>query len=121
MYMADETKGANHFRTSVETGINIIENLRGHTSGLAIPHFVIDAPGGGGKIPILPEYVVHQDEDKIILRNFKNKVYVYKNYKDKNNPGTKKNGKTAGKNGKTKVKEIDVSKIELPILEEVES
>ena len=45
MYMADETKGANHFRTSIETGIEIIENLRGHTSGLAIPHFVIDAPG----------------------------------------------------------------------------
>ena len=124
MYMADETKGANHFRTSIETGINIIENLRGHTSGLAIPHFVIDAPGGGGKIPILPEYVLHHDEDKIILRNFKNKVYVYKNYKDKLNPEPgKKNGTNgkSGKNGKSKSKEIDVSKIELPIFEEVEN
>jgi lysine 2,3-aminomutase len=125
MYMADETKGANHFRTSIETGLDIIENLRGHTSGLAIPHFVIDAPGGGGKIPILPEYTLHKDKDKIILRNFKNKVYVYKNYKDKNNPETAKegtNGKSAsGKNGKSKSKEIDVSKIELPILEEVEN
>ena len=82
MYMADETKGANHFRTSIETGINIIENLRGHTSGLAIPHFVIDAPGGGGKIPILPSYVLHHDEDKIIMRNFKHQIYTYKNYKD---------------------------------------
>ena len=86
MYMADETKGANHFRTSVETGLNIIEGLRGHTSGLAIPHFVIDAPGGGGKIPLLPNYVLHKDSHKIIMRNFKHKVYVYKNYSDANNP-----------------------------------
>ncbi|MFO7446758.1 MAG: KamA family radical SAM protein [Ignavibacteriaceae bacterium] len=101
MYMADETKGANHFRTSIETGLNIIENLRGHTSGLAIPHFVIDAPGGGGKIPILPNYVLHQDEDKIILRNFQHKVYSYKNYKDKNNPEKPKQRIAAkiGKNG----------------------
>ena len=86
MYMADETKGANHFRASVETGLKIIEALRGHTSGLAVPHFVIDAPGGGGKIPLLPNYVLHQDEEQIILRNFNNKVFSYKNYADKNNP-----------------------------------
>ncbi|RKY91992.1 MAG: lysine 2,3-aminomutase, partial [Ignavibacteriae bacterium] len=72
MYMADETKGANHFRASVETGLKIVEALRGHTSGLAVPHFVIDAPGGGGKIPLLPNYVLHQDEEQIILRNFNN-------------------------------------------------
>ena len=133
MYMADETKGANHFRTSIETGLNIIENLRGHTSGLAIPHFVIDAPGGGGKIPILPNYVLHQDEDRIILRNYQHKTYAYKNYKDKLNPpkpkpekiaAVKKNG-TNGKNGngKSKLKVIDFTKIELPVLqmEEVEN
>jgi lysine 2,3-aminomutase len=99
MYMADETKGANHFRTSIETGIEIIENLRGHTSGLAVPHFVIDAPGGGGKIPLLPNYVLHQDEDKIILRNYKKKIYSYKNYKDRNNPesGSKVSKKSNGK------------------------
>ncbi|HSD64767.1 MAG TPA: KamA family radical SAM protein [Ignavibacteriaceae bacterium] len=129
MYMADETKGANHFRTSIETGINIIENLRGHTSGLAIPHFVIDAPGGGGKIPILPAYVLHHDEDRIILRNYKNKIYVYKNYKDKNNP-PKKSPSTRkhpvimrtnpGRTTRNKVKEIDFTKIELPVLEEVD-
>ncbi len=84
--MADETKGANHFRTSVETGLKIIEALRGHTSGLAVPQFVIDAPGGGGKIPLLPNYVLHKDEEQVILRNFNNKVYSYKNYADKNNP-----------------------------------
>ncbi len=125
MYMADETKGANHFRTSIETGLNIVENLRGHTSGLAIPHFVIDAPGGGGKIPILPNYVLHHDEDKIVLRNYQNKVYAYKNYKDKNNP-VKKNGKSEkvhgnGKNDKSKVKIPLRVNVKLPILEEVEN
>ncbi len=78
LFMADETKGASHFRTSVEKGLEIIDKLRGHTSGLAIPHFVIDAPGGGGKIPLLPKYILHQDEDKMILRNYKYDHYVYK-------------------------------------------
>ncbi len=124
MYMADETKGANHFRTSIETGLNIVENLRGHTSGLAIPHFVIDAPGGGGKIPILPNYVLHHDEDRIILRNYENKIYAYRNYKDKNNPAKssvkKEKAASNGKNGKLKVKVAREDKIELPVLEEVE-
>jgi lysine 2,3-aminomutase len=114
MYMADETKGANHFRTSLETGLKIAEALRGHTSGLAIPHFVIDAPGGGGKIPILPNYVLHMDEEEIILRNFQNKVFRYKNYSDKNNPegfGSKKK-KTNGK------KKTETKKVEVPVLED---
>jgi lysine 2,3-aminomutase len=89
LYMADETKGANHFRTSIRTGIEIMDKLRGHTSGLAIPYFVIDAPGGGGKIPILPEYVLHHDDEKIILRNYKNQIYVYKDAIDKNHPEVK--------------------------------
>ena len=124
MYMADETKGANHFRTSIETGLEIIENLRGHTSGLAIPHFVIDAPGGGGKIPILPNYVLHHDEDKIILRNYQHKVYSYKNYNDRNNPDGKY-GRTykmkARKNGKSKENEPSLFELEVPVLEEVEN
>ncbi|HMN50266.1 MAG TPA: KamA family radical SAM protein, partial [Ignavibacteriaceae bacterium] len=123
IYMADETKGANHFRTSIETGIKIIEALRGHTSGLAIPHFVIDAPGGGGKIPLLPNYVLHQDEERIILRNFQHKIYTYKNYADANNPdgyGSKnksngKNGKNGSNgNGKGKKEDIKPKKIKLP-------
>lgn len=81
LYMADETKGASHFRTSIAKGLEIMDKLRGHTSGLAIPHFVIDAPGGGGKIPLLPKYVLHQDEDKIILRNYKYENFIYKEYK----------------------------------------
>ena len=125
IYMADETKGANHFRTSIETGMEIIENLRGHTSGLAVPQFVIDAPGGGGKIPLLPNYVIHHDADRIILRNYKHKMYVYKNYKDRNNPPKVSKDKKEDKkrirrkSSKPQVKEIDFSKIELPVLEEL--
>lgn len=92
MYMADETKGANHFRTSLETGLDIIEHLRGWTSGLAIPHFVIDAPGGGGKIPLLPNYVLHHDEEKVVLRNYRKKVYTYRNVKDKNSKSVREAG-----------------------------
>jgi len=117
MYMADETKGANHFRTSIETGLKIAESLRGHTSGLAIPHFVIDAPGGGGKIPLLPNYVLHIDEEKIILRNYKNEVYSYQNYADKNNP----NGYKLKKKVKTKKekKTVTQKKQEVLVFEEV--
>jgi lysine 2,3-aminomutase len=78
LYQADLTKGTNHFRTTVETGMGIIRALQGHTSGMAVPHFVIDAPGGGGKIPILPQdYLVHLDEDGAVLRNYENKTFHY--------------------------------------------
>lgn len=82
LFMADETKGTNHFRTSIDRGIEIMDKLRGYISGLAIPYFVIDAPGGGGKIPILPQYVLHRDENRIVMRNYKNEVYVYRDVKD---------------------------------------
>ncbi|HET8763481.1 MAG TPA: KamA family radical SAM protein, partial [Gemmatimonadales bacterium] len=78
IYMADQVAGAEHFRTTVQTGIRIMEALRGWTSGLAKPHFVIDAPGGGGKIPLLPEYVVSMNDDEVVLRNFRGDRYVYK-------------------------------------------
>jgi lysine 2,3-aminomutase len=78
LYQADLTKGTNHFRTTIETGMNIIRALQGHTSGMAVPHFVIDAPGGGGKIPILPpDYLVHLDEDGAVLKNYENKTFHY--------------------------------------------
>jgi len=116
MYMTDETKGANHFRSSVETGLKIVEALRGHTSGLAVPHFVIDAPGGGGKIPLLPNYVLHKDEEQVILRNFNNKVYSYKNYADKNNPEGFASKKRKVKPVKKQVKK---KKSDIPVFEEV--
>ncbi len=82
IYQADLTKGANHFRTPLRVGLEIMDKLRGHISGLAVPQFVIDAPGGGGKIPMLPTYVISQDEEKIVLRNFKYNIYEYPDVKD---------------------------------------
>jgi lysine 2,3-aminomutase len=77
IYQCDLAKGIAHFRTPVQAGIDIIENLRGWTSGLAVPHFVVDAPGGGGKIPLLPDYVVGRDGKRLLLRNYAKKQYVY--------------------------------------------
>lgn len=77
LYQADITKGADHFRTPVSKGLEIMDKLRGHTSGLAIPYYVIDAPGGGGKIPLLPQYVVARAGNQIILRNYKYDIFTY--------------------------------------------
>tara|TARA_A100000164_G_scaffold180116_1_gene160038 strand:+ start:136 stop:1284 length:1149 start_codon:yes stop_codon:yes gene_type:complete len=77
LYQGDLIEGTAHLRTSVSKGIEIIESLRGHTSGYAIPQYVIDAPGGGGKIPINPEYIVESNEERTILRNYEGKEFVY--------------------------------------------
>ncbi len=77
LYQADLTTGAAHFRTSLETGLAVMEGLRGHTSGLAVPYYVIDAPGGGGKIPMLPEYVLQVDEEQVVVRNYERKTFRY--------------------------------------------
>ena len=77
IYQCDLSQGISHFRTSIETGLEIMEKLRGHTSGLAVPTYVVDAPGGGGKIPLLPEYVVSYQDKKLVLRNFQNRTFTY--------------------------------------------
>ena len=77
IYQCDLAKGLNHFRTPVAKGIEIIESLRGHTSGYAVPTFVVDAPGGGGKIPVMPNYLISQGVGKIILRNFEGVITTY--------------------------------------------
>lgn len=77
IYQCDLSMGLEHFRTPVSKGIEIIEGLRGHTSGFAVPTFVVDAPGGGGKIPVMPEYVISQSPDKVILRNFEGVITTY--------------------------------------------
>ncbi len=82
IYQADITRGANHFRTPIRVGIEIMDKLRGHISGLAVPYYVIDAPGGGGKIPILPQYVIAHNENEIIVRNFRYEIYVYPEVKE---------------------------------------
>jgi lysine 2,3-aminomutase len=77
LYQADLVAGAEHFRTSVAKGLEIIRALRGWTSGLAVPHFVIDAPGGGGKIPLLPDYVQEITDREVVVRNYAGKTYRY--------------------------------------------
>jgi lysine 2,3-aminomutase len=78
IYQCDLSEGLEHFRTFVGKGIEIIESLRGHTSGFAVPTYVIDAPGGGGKIPVGPNYVMSWSTNKIILRNFEGIITTYK-------------------------------------------
>ena len=77
IYQCDLSMGLEHFRTPVSKGIEIIENLRGHTSGYAVPTFVVDAPGGGGKTPVMPQYIVSQAPGRIVLRNFEGVITTY--------------------------------------------
>ena len=77
IYVCDLSLGIGHFRTPVSKGIEIIENLRGHTSGYAVPTFVVDAPGGGGKIPVMPNYVVSQSPHRVVLRNYEGVITTY--------------------------------------------
>jgi len=77
IYQCDLSEGIGHFRTPVSKGIEIIESLRGHTSGLCIPTFVVDAPGGGGKIPVMPNYVISQMPGRVILRNYEGFITAY--------------------------------------------
>jgi lysine 2,3-aminomutase len=77
LYQCDLIPGSGHFRTTVKKGLEIIKGLRGFTSGYAVPTFVIDAPGGGGKIPLLPDYVVEHNDEKIIMRNYKGVLCEY--------------------------------------------
>ncbi|MFC1683996.1 lysine 2,3-aminomutase [Pseudomonadota bacterium] len=77
LYQCDLSMGISHFRTSLGRGIQIIETLRGHTSGLAVPTFVVDLPGGGGKVPIMPNYSLSRSDDKVVLRNYEGAITVY--------------------------------------------
>ena len=77
LYQCDPISGSSHFRTSVDRGLEIMRGLRGHTTGYAVPTYVIDAPGGGGKIPLLPDYVVGREGDDLILKNFEGNTYRY--------------------------------------------
>jgi lysine 2,3-aminomutase len=77
LYQCDLVEGAGHFRTPVAKGIEIMEGLRGHTSGYAVPQFIVDAPGGGGKIPVMPNYLLSMSDHKIILRNYEGYVSSY--------------------------------------------
>ncbi|HPD63223.1 MAG TPA: lysine 2,3-aminomutase [Anaerolineaceae bacterium] len=82
LYQCDLVEGAGHFRTPVAKGIEIIEGLRGHTSGFAVPTFVVDAPGGGGKIPVMPNYHLSSSDHKVILRNYEGYITTYEEPQD---------------------------------------
>ncbi len=83
IYQADYVKGTEHLRTTVEKGLEIMDAIRGWTSGLAVPYYVIDAPGGGGKIPLLPKYVQSVTDEQVVMRNYTGEVYVYPQVKEK--------------------------------------
>jgi lysine 2,3-aminomutase len=82
IYQCDLSRGLHHFRTTVAKGLEIMEYLRGHTSGLAVPTYVIDAPYGGGKIPVMPQYLISIGENKVVLRNYEGGLFVYDEPKD---------------------------------------
>jgi lysine 2,3-aminomutase len=77
IYQCDLITGSAHLRTSVRRGLEIMEQLRGHTTGYAVPQYVIDAPGGGGKVPINPQYILSKNEERIVIRNFEGRVFEY--------------------------------------------
>jgi len=77
IYQCDLSLGIEHFRTPISKGIEIMEGLRGHISGLCVPTFVVDAPGGGGKIPVMPNYILSQAPGKVVLRNYEGVITTY--------------------------------------------
>jgi lysine 2,3-aminomutase len=77
LYQCDLVEGSGHFRTPVGKGLEIMEGLRGHTSGYAVPTYVIDAPGGGGKIPVMPNYLISYSDHKVVLRNYEGYITTY--------------------------------------------
>jgi lysine 2,3-aminomutase len=77
LYQCDLVPGAGHFRTPISKGIEIIEGMRGHTSGFAVPQYIVDAPGGGGKVPVGPNYVISQAPGRVVVRNFEGYVSTY--------------------------------------------
>jgi lysine 2,3-aminomutase len=93
IYQCDPIYGSGHFRTPVEKGLEIIEGLRGHTTGYAVPTYVIDAPGGGGKIPLVPQYIAGRDGSDLLLKNYEGHVYRYPD------PGGKVGSDTLSKTG----------------------
>lgn len=101
LFQCDEVQGTEHLRTPVEAGIKIIEGMRGHTSGLAVPAFVIDLPQGGGKVPIQPNYVVLQTSEELLIRNYQGRLIHYRNPKGPKSGNGRANGQNGRRNGGT--------------------
>jgi lysine 2,3-aminomutase len=77
LYQLDLIQGSSHLEVPVAEGIRLIEGLRGHTTGYAVPQYVIDAPGGGGKVPVNPDYVLRRAPDRTLVRNFEGRTFEY--------------------------------------------
>lgn len=101
LFQADEVEGTEHLRTTVEKGLRIIEGMRGHTSGLAIPTYVIDLPGGGGKVPLQASYLMSRSDGRLTFRNYLGKIYQY------HNPRRPASGN--GRNGRRNAKELQMA------------
>lgn len=101
IYQADMTEGTDHFRTSVQKGLDILRDLMGHTSGMAVPYFVIDAPGGGGKVRLLPNSVVEHNKNEVVITNYEGKVFRY----------SQPNGKNGSSKGNNKSKHQDLCQL----------
>jgi lysine 2,3-aminomutase len=80
LYQCDPILGSAHFRTTIDQGLEIIRGLRGHTTGYAVPQFVVDAPGGGGKIPLLPDYYQGREDNYVLLKNYEGRVFRYPDF-----------------------------------------
>jgi lysine 2,3-aminomutase len=103
LFQCDEVQGTEHLHTPVQTGIDIIRGMRGFTSGLAVPTFVIDLPGGGGKVPMQPNYVLSQNDDELILKNYEGKLFNFRNPSGgrptvAHRPTRRSNGRSADRN-----------------------
>jgi lysine 2,3-aminomutase len=92
IYQCDLSQGIEHFRTKISKGIEIIEYMRGHTTGFSVPTFVVDAPGGGGKIPVMPNYLISMSPEKVVLRNYEGFITTYTepNYQQQELKGNEK-------------------------------
>ncbi len=114
LFQCDEVQGTEHLRTPVEAGIKIIEGMRGHTSGLAIPTFVVDLSQGGGKVPLQPNYVLSQTEEELILRNYEGRLFSYRNPGVSVTPG---NGYRNGRRASFRPRQtsIDSRQLALPV------
>ena len=99
LFQCDEVQGTEHLRTSLDVGIKIMEGMRGHTSGLAIPTFVVDLPQGGGKVPLQPDYVVLKTSEELLLRNFQGRLFHYRNPKGNKSTAAKASGHNVRRNG----------------------
>ncbi len=99
LFQCDEVRGTEHLRTPLEVGIKIIEGMRGHTSGLAVPTFVVDLPQGGGKVPLQPDYVVLKTTEELLIRNYQGRLFHYRNPKGTRSAGVKASGQNGRRNG----------------------